>query len=236
MTAALLEARDLRVGYGSMPVLQGLDIQLAAGEIVGMFGHNGAGKSTLLRTLAGLKRPAAGRISFTGDDVTESTAAARARRGMALVPDSARGVFPNLTVEQNLALASLAHHGKLAENVAVLAGLFPAVLANKPKALAGQLSGGERQMVAISIALARRPRVLLLDEPSLGLAPRVVESLMSAVATVARQFGASVLIVEQNIPATLVVADRIVILKHGKLVADMRAADCPPAAQLWDYF
>ena len=236
MTATLLETRDLRVGYGSMPVLQGLDMRLAAGEIVGMFGHNGAGKSTLLRTLAGLKRPAAGRINLAGDDVTQSNAAARARRGMALVPDSAQGVFPNLTVAQNLALAGLAYSGDLAENVAVLAGLFPAVLARKPKALAGQLSGGERQMVAISIALARRPRVLLLDEPSLGLAPKVVESLMSAIATVARQFGASVLIVEQNIPATLVVADRVVILKHGKLVADMRAADCPPAAQLWDYF
>ena len=236
MMAAVLEVRNLRVGYGSMPVLQGLDMQLAAGEIVCMFGHNGAGKSTLLRTLAGIKRPAGGRISFIGDDVTEITAAARARRGMALVPDSAQGIFPNLTVEQNLALAGLAHRGELAENVAVLAELFPAVLRGKPKAMAGQLSGGERQMVAISIALARRPQVLLLDEPSLGLAPRMVEALMSAIATVARQFGASVLIVEQNIPATLVVADRIVILKHGKLVAEMRAADCPPVAQLWDYF
>ncbi len=168
MTATLLETRDLRVGYGSMPVLQGLDMRLAAGEIVGMFGHNGAGKSTLLRTLAGLKRPAAGRISFTGDDVTESTAAARARRGMALVPDSAQGVFPNLTVEQNLAMAGLAHRGELAENVAVLAELFPAVVRGKPKALAGQLSGGERQMVAISIALARSPRSCCLMSPHSG--------------------------------------------------------------------
>jgi branched-chain amino acid transport system ATP-binding protein len=231
-----LAARSLSASYGSMRVLSDCDVILRPGEIVGLYGHNGAGKTTLLRVLAGLKRAGGGQVHIEGRDVTSLSAAARAGRGLALVPDGARGVFPNLTVAQNIALSKTANRHAPRDNLTLLEQFFAPVLVERRNTLAGQLSGGQRQMVALSIALARHPSVLLLDEPSLGLAPKVVDDLMAAIATVARRSGTAVLVVEQNIPAVLAVADRVMIMKGGRFVLDLPASDCPPVQQLWEYF
>jgi branched-chain amino acid transport system ATP-binding protein len=228
----MLDVRDVKASYGPRRVLHGCDLTVAAGSVVAVFGHNGAGKTSLLRVIAGLKRPDDGSVAFDGSPVTRLSAARRARAGLAFVPDGARGVFPNLTVEQNLAMASLTgdDHGPDA-----VFDTFP-VLKEKRRQEVSRLSGGQRQMVALGIAMARRPKVMLLDEPSIGLAPRVVEQVMQSVKKAASALGVGVLIVEQDIPATLAVADHVQIMKGGSIVLSAPAGDFPSTEALWDFF
>ncbi|TXL71363.1 ABC transporter ATP-binding protein [Vineibacter terrae] len=211
----LLQAEGLRVGYGEMMALHGISLQAGAGEIVAVLGANGAGKTTLLRTLSGLLSARAGRISFDGHDVSRRPAHQLVRLGISHVPEG-RGVLAELTVIENLQLGAYARGGvRKSGGLDRVFELFP-VLAERRDQPAGMLSGGEQQMLAIGRSLLARPKLLMIDELSLGLAPRIVHQLMDLMHTIKTE-GLSVLLVEQNVHQTLKVADRVYLLVNGHI-------------------
>ncbi|MFE7505697.1 ABC transporter ATP-binding protein [Promicromonospora sp. NPDC057488] len=228
MSALTIEG--LTVGYGDgAPVLDGLDLAVPDGGVVALLGANGAGKTTLLRALLGLTPARGGRVLLDGADLTGLPTEDRVRRGLALVPEG-RGVVAELTVAENLHLGALwrhtGRHARPARDAAVgqMYELFEP-LARRRDAPGHTLSGGERQMLALARALVARPGVLLLDEPSLGLAPLVVAQLLGVLRDQARATGLTVLLAEQNVTGALSVADRGVVLSLGEVVADRPAAD-----------
>jgi branched-chain amino acid transport system ATP-binding protein len=221
--AAALAVEDVVAGYVAAPVLDGVSIEVAAGTITAVLGANGAGKTTLLRTISGLVRPRSGRVLLAGASVTRRAPEEIARAGIAHVPEG-QGVITELTVEENLRVGLLLRGSK--ERAAALAGVyeqFP-VLGDRRKRLAATLSGGERQILVIARALLTAPRVLLLDEPSLGLAPKIVTQVMALVRGLRDESGLTVLLVEQNARSALAIADQGVVLNLGKVVARADAA------------
>jgi branched-chain amino acid transport system ATP-binding protein len=215
----MLEVTDLQVAYGAAPALWGVSFSLRAQELLCVVGPNGAGKTTLINTLAGVLRARAGRIVFEGRDITSLPAHRFCEAGIALVPEGRR-LFTGMTVLENLEIGSLLPGAKArrAQSLAAVLALFPA-LEPKLGQAAGELSGGQQQMVAIGRALMARPRLLLLDEPSLGLSPLIVSEMFSAIARVHRE-GTAVLLVEQNVSTALRVAERAYVLEEGRMVAD----------------
>jgi branched-chain amino acid transport system ATP-binding protein len=214
----LLEARNLHVGYGDATAIWDVSLDVDAGEIVSVIGPNGAGKTTLINAMAGLLRCRGGELSFDGADMTRVRAHDYCGHGIALVPEGRR-LFVKMSVEENLELgcylaAARAHRQESLERVY---GLFP-ILRDKRRQPAGELSGGQQQMVAIGRALMARPRIVLFDEPSLGLAPTIVDDMFDIIARV-RQDGAAVLLVEQNVLKALDVADRAYVLEQGRIVS-----------------
>lgn len=219
-----LEIRALTVGYGGAPVLHDVGFALAPGEVVALLGANGAGKTTLLRTLAGLVTAASGSLTLDGDDLGALRTEARARRGLALVPDG-QSVVAELTVDENLRLGALwRHRGAARERAIAEAYEMFEPLARRRASAGHQLSGGERQMLALGRALVAEPVLLALDEPSLGLAPLVVAQLMGTLRDAAARRGLTVLLAEQNVTSALSIADRGVVLDLGRVVADAPAA------------
>jgi branched-chain amino acid transport system ATP-binding protein len=221
--AAALAVEDVVAGYVAAPVLDGVSIGVAAGTITAVLGANGAGKTTLLRAISGLVRPRSGRILLDGVSVTRRAPEEIARAGIAHVPEG-QGVITELTVEENLRVGLLLRGSK--DRAAALARTyeqFP-VLGDRRKLLAATLSGGERQILVIARALLTAPRVLLLDEPSLGLAPKVVAQVMDLVRGLRDESGLTVLLVEQNARSALGIADQGVVLNLGKVVARADAA------------
>jgi branched-chain amino acid transport system ATP-binding protein len=211
-----IEVRELYAGYGGVPVLRGVSLSVAPGELVALVGANGAGKSTLLKCIAGLLRPTSGSIALDGMPLSGKPAHEVVRAGIALVPEGRR-LFGRLTVDDNLLLG--AHGRREAQRQETLARarqLFP-VLAERGDQLAGTLSGGEQQMLAIARALMSRPRFLLLDEPSLGIAPRVVTRIYETLAAIHQQ-GLGILLVEQNVRLALTRASRAYVVQTGKVV------------------
>jgi branched-chain amino acid transport system ATP-binding protein len=211
--AAVLEIRALEAGYGSVRVLHGVDLDVGEGEIVALLGSNGAGKSTLNNTLSGIIRPLGGAIRFDGRDVTGATSVKMVDLGVIQVPEGRR-IFPNLTVRENLELGSYrrGREGRAAGIERVVA-VFPR-LSERFGQFAGTLSGGEQQMLAIGRGLMAQPKLLILDEPSLGLSPLLVEEMFSLIRDLHGE-GLSILLVEQNVFQSLEIADRAYVLENG---------------------
>jgi branched-chain amino acid transport system ATP-binding protein len=220
----VLEVRDLDASYGELRALEGVGVEVRTDEIVALVGSNGAGKTTLLRCIAGLTRPRAGRVLWQSEDLTGLPPHRVVERGVAMVPEGRR-LFGHMTVEENLSLGAFSPRAH-PERRATLAGIYQTFprLAERRRQLAGALSGGEQQMVAIGRALMTRPRLLMLDEPSLGLAPRVVESMLTVLGAISRA-GVGVFLVEQNVRAALGLAHRAYVLEHGRIVGQGRSAE-----------
>jgi branched-chain amino acid transport system ATP-binding protein len=218
----MLEVTGLAAGHGGLPVLRGIDFFIDAGEIVAVLGSNGVGKSTLNNTLSGLLKPAAGRIRFADAEIGGAPPAAIVALGLIQVPEGRR-IFPNLTVRENLELGSY-RRGRIhrARNLERVTAIFPR-LNERMRQLAGTLSGGEQQMLAIGRGLMGEPRLLILDEPSLGLSPLLVEEMFALIAGLRTQ-GLSVLVVEQNVVQSLAIADRAYVLEHGRFTLTGAAA------------
>ena len=217
MNPVLLELREVHAGYDESSVLEGVDLQVREGEVVTLLGVNGAGKTTVMRVITGLVTPTSGRVVVCGEDITDLAAERRIAKRVCLSPEG-RQVFPELDVEQNLLLGSYDPTTRpyRAESLKNVYAMFPKLHARRRQS-AGLLSGGEQQMLAIGRALMGRPRVLLLDEPSLGLAPVIVQHVFEVIRDIARQ-GVSILLVEQNASAALAVADRGYVLSKGRIV------------------
>ncbi len=225
--SASLAVEDLVAGYGEVVALDKVTITAAPATITAVLGANGAGKTTLLRAISGVVRPRGGRVLLDGADRAGRGPEDMARAGIAHVPEG-QGVIAELTVEENLRIGMMSWPGiawRRAERAAALAEAYErfSVLADRRRRLAATLSGGERQMLVIARALVARPRVLLLDEPSLGLAPRVMTQVMDMVVRLSRENGITILLVEQNARAALAIADRGVVLNLGRVVAAAEA-------------
>jgi branched-chain amino acid transport system ATP-binding protein len=224
----VIKVDNLVAGYGHLRILKKVSLDVGAGELVTVVGANGAGKSTLLRCIQGLLPPAQGRIEFAGIDITGMAAETVVRHGLTLVPET-RELFPDLSVLDNLALGAYVHRRKpdaaarRAEALAQVFEMFPP-LRERQDARASTLSGGQQQMLAIGRALMTRPRALMLDEPSLGLAPLLVRLIFDAIAEL-RSRGLAILLVEQNVRSALRLAERAYVLETGAIVAAGRAAD-----------
>ena len=229
MATPLLEIRGLRVKYGNVEALHGIDLTVGQGEIVTILGANGAGKSTTLRAISGLVKPSAGELLFDGRPAGAIPAHERVKLGIAQSPEGRR-IFGTLTVRENLLLGAFTRtdEKEILETARWIYQLFP-VLEQRRTQLAGTLSGGEQQMLAIGRALMAKPRVLLLDEPSLGLAPLLVKAIFQTVREINRSTGVTVLIVEQNARAALKLAHRGYVMEVGRIVhadtAERLAAD-----------
>jgi branched-chain amino acid transport system ATP-binding protein len=220
----VLEIRDLDAAYGDIRVLSTLSLTVGAGEIVALLGPNGAGKSTLLNTVAGLLRPGRGTITFAGTDLARLHAHLIVEQGIALVPEGRR-LFGGMTVEDNLELGAFAPRARAGRTAGLerVYTLFPDLLSRR-RQLVRALSGGQQQMVAVGRALMTNPRLLMLDEPSLGIAPRLVASIMQSLVAINRT-GVAVFLVEQNVPAALGLAHRAYVLESGRIALAGTAAE-----------
>ena len=214
---ALLEVRDLQVYYGDAQALAGVSLDVPKGEIIAIVGANGAGKSTLIRAIAGIERARAGRIVFAGDDITDRDSHEICNLGIGQVAEG-RQLFPGLTTLENLQIGAMVPRGRghLKQTLDEVFALFPR-LGERRKQLAGTLSGGEQQMLAVGRCLMSRPELMMLDEPSLGLAPNVVRQLLQTVHAL-NQKGLTVLLVEQNVAVSLKISQRAYVLENGHIV------------------
>jgi branched-chain amino acid transport system ATP-binding protein len=220
VTVPLLRATGVITRRGAVEVLHGIDLEVRAGEILAVIGPNGAGKSTLLGTIAGVYQPCAGTIALDGRPIAGLTAEAIVSRGINLIPER-RQIFKTLTVRDNLMLGAYhrywRHRAEVREDIARPRAIFPP-LAALDRRLGGTLSGGEQQMLAIGRGLMSRPRVLLLDEPSLGLAPLAVREITRALERLRRVEGLTVILVEQNVKAAMAIADRVCVMERGRII------------------
>ena len=219
----MLTLESVTAGYGDTTVLRNVDFTVGDGEVVALLGPNGAGKTTLLRLATGFVKPRSGRVTFDGDDVTGSAPYRYSRRGICHLPEG-RGIFPSLTVLENLTAA--AREADVKRSLADLTELFP-FLGKRLGQTAGSLSGGEQQMLALSRAYLTKPKVVLVDEPSLGLAPRIVDRIYEVLARFAAR-GVSLVIVEQYVQRALALANRVYILSRGEVIHVGPAGELAP--------
>ena len=221
-SGALLRLEGVNTYYGQMHILQDVELEVAAGELVCLLGGNASGKSTTLKTILGIVRPRTGTVTFQGEDVTGRSTSHRIGRGMAIVPENRR-LFGPMTVLENLQMGAYLHGGGMPEDYERVYALFP-LLYERRGQLAGTLSGGEQQMVAMGRALMALPKLMLMDEPSMGLAPVLVERSFEVIQQV-HEAGVAILVVEQNANVSLSIADRGYVLSTGRIVLEGKAAD-----------
>jgi branched-chain amino acid transport system ATP-binding protein len=216
----MLEIEALEAGYGGVPVLKGVSLRVDAGELVAVLGPNGAGKTTLFNAISGLVQATAGSVRFDGADLLRIRPARRAHLGIAHVPEG-RQVFPSLSVRENLEIGAYTEAGRAAwkTNLESIYTWFP-VLAERSRQLAGTLSGGEQQMLAIARGVAASPRLLMFDEPSMGLAPAVADEIFERIVTIHRDAKLAVLLVEQRVAEALHFADRSYVLENGVVILE----------------
>jgi branched-chain amino acid transport system ATP-binding protein len=216
----MLRVIDLAVSYGGLRALSGISLTVGEGQFVAVVGPNGAGKTTLFKAICGIVRPDSGTISFAGKDLLRQAAFSRAHLGIAHVPEG-RQVFKTLTVRENLEMGAYTRAGRTAwtHTLGRIHALFP-ILAERASQLAGTLSGGEQQMLAIGRGLASSPRLLMLDEPSMGLAPAVADLIFERIAQIHREDGLAILLVEQRVAEALELADHGYVLEIGRVVLD----------------
>lgn len=216
----LLDVHELSAGYGKRSVVHDVDLSLRPGEIRVILGHNGAGKTTLVRSIFGLIRPSGGAVRYRGADITRRRCAENVRAGIALVPQG-HGIFRSLTVRENLELGaySMEDGATVLATLEAVFDLFP-ILRQRSSQIAGTMSGGQQQMLAMGMALMHRPDVMILDEPSIGLAPNLVQRVMEAIAEVNRTLRMAVLMVEQNVTYALPIAQSVTVLRTGRKIYD----------------
>jgi branched-chain amino acid transport system ATP-binding protein len=233
---ALLRVESLATGYGAKQIVFGVSLEICAGEIVCLMGHNGAGKTTTLKAVAGLLPVWQGRVSLEAEPIERTSSAERVRRGLALVPQE-RFVFADLSVAENLDLGafSVSDARVVRERRDKVLALLP-VLAERRGQRAGTLSGGEQRMLSLGMALMMQPRLLLLDEPSLGLSPLLVERIMATIERITREERVTVLLVGQNVRQALSIADRVYIIRTGRLILEEGAAAMAARGEWWDLF
>ncbi|WP_414858648.1 ABC transporter ATP-binding protein [Nocardioides sp. Soil777] len=213
----MLELENAVLSYGKIEALHGISVQVAEGEVVSLIGANGAGKTSTMRALSGVRGLSAGKVVFEGEDVTRLRADQRMRKGLVLTPEG-RGIFPGMTVTENLNMGAYTRKDKSAieEDYDRVFGLFPR-MSERRKQVAGTLSGGEQQMLAIGRALMSRPKLLMLDEPSMGLAPMLIQQIFDIITEISKQ-GTTILVVEQNAKQALSRSDRAYVLETGRIV------------------
>jgi branched-chain amino acid transport system ATP-binding protein len=221
MTAPVLQARSLVAGYGGRPVLSDVSIEVRAGEVLCVIGHNGAGKSTLMRALFGLTRPLSGQILVDGNALAHHVPRVLASHGIALMPEG-RGIFPGLTVREIFDLALWSGNiaeAERAKRIEWVLNLLPPIKGFYNKR-AGFLSGGQQQMVSIGRTLLSQPRCLMMDEPSIGLAPKLFQDMLQPIRALQRETNMAVILVEQNVREALKISDRVVVMKAGQVILD----------------
>ena len=218
----ILEIHDLKVSYGGIEAVKGVTLTVPEGKIVTLIGANGAGKSTILKTVSGIVRPKTGHILYNGEDITGKSPDKIVKAGIVLVPEG-RHVFPNLTVKENLKIGAYLRRDDLSADFATVYGLFPR-LKEREWQLAGTLSGGEQQMLAVGRALMSKPKLIMMDEPSLGLAPLIVQSIFGIIREINRR-GITVLLNEQNANMALQTADKAYVLETGRLTMEGTGAE-----------
>ena len=220
----MLKVKDLRAGYGAINILWDISFEVAEGEIVAILGSNGAGKTTMVRAVTGMVRPSAGIVQFNGEDLAKKSSRYILDRGIVQVPEG-RQIFTEMTVLENLEMGAFNKETRAAfqENLRMAYQRFPR-LEERAKQAAGTLSGGEQQMLAVARALIGMPKLLILDEPSLGLAPNIVDDILQVAADMARRDGISVLLVEQDITKALACADRGYVIENGRIALEGTAA------------
>lgn len=222
MSTPLLELKDLSVSYGGIQAVRGISLKVHAGELVTLIGANGAGKSTTLRAITGLVHPAQGKVFYGGRDITDAPPFKLVEQGLVMVPEG-RGIFGQLTIEENLAMGAFVRRDKaaVAKEIEHVFELFPR-LKERRKQSAGTLSGGEQQMLAIGRALLAKPKLLLLDEPSMGLAPLMVAKIFDTVNMISKQ-GTTILLIEQNAKLALKAAHRAYVMESGQIILEGEA-------------
>ena len=235
-TRPLLALHGLQAGYGRKHVVFDVDMHVGEGEIVGVLGHNGSGKTTTIRTVLGINRALGGRIEFDGVDVTKSGSRHNVKAGMAMIP-SERFVFADLTVRDNLLLGAEndPDPARRAKRMNMVHGLFP-ILIERAQQVAGTMSGGQQRMVSLGMALMASPKLLMLDEPSLGLAPMVVQQIFNTVRRLADEEGLSVLLLEQNVGQALRIVDRVYVMRSGRVIVEETVAQMKSRDSYWDLF
>lgn len=234
--APALEVEGMYAGYGRKTVVFDTTLHVMPGEIVGIFGHNGSGKSTTIRAILGTNPAQKGTVTYFGDDVTRAGSRANVRAGMALIP-SERFVFADLTVRENLLLGGANEKDADARSLRLdlVYRLFP-ILLEREGQLAGTMSGGQQRMVSLGLALMTGPKLLMLDEPSLGLAPSVVQQIFGQVRTLADTEGLSVVLLEQNVGAALKIVDRVYVMRSGRVILEETVAEMRARDSYWDLF
>ena len=233
-----LESRDIIAGYGKKRVLHGVSLGVEKGEIVALLGHNGGGKSTTLQVIAGLRKPVSGTITFDGEDISRHDIAENVKNGISLVPQG-KAFFDDLTIEENLKMAGYTLRSGLLtkQRMDGVYDFFP-ILRERRAQSAGTLCGGEQRMLSIGMALVMNPKVMLLDEPTFGLAPLLADELMDRIAQISRDFGTSVILVQDSINRALSISQRAYIMKTGQVVYEgtRDALAKMPEKELWDLF